>query len=586
MARRTTKAPTQASFGERLRAYRGQGDLTQEELAKRLGITRATVARWENGTARPGAASIPLLVAIGAPTPEAHETNALTIPRLKTGAGTDKDRAAQLRAASERGFRLGTHEGQCTPAPYVRNGPPDQAQFHDLLISMQEQHTPVDDPVVYRRRLALVEEADGVTTAQHQLERRRPTALSWNSNYGPHGWHRYVGRFPPHLVRALLNAWRVTSGDVVLDPFAGSGTTLVEARLLGLDAIGVELCPLSAMISRVKSQFPINDPVLSSLADDLLGQCANHSSPDTVDEMFARYPKLLPFPNADKWFTPQALGGVGAVIEFADELDGYRKEFVLTALSSKMRSIGNVDVDVVRAEYRHEPRRDVDVPRLVAQQLRKMVSDIGTTAKTHDGLLGSAASVSVLHESVLTATLPEASVKAIVTSPPYGVESLSYLRTHLLSYRTLNYFLGADPYERQAEVIGSEYLDGDGIEPSTSPAWEASPSYRSFFSQPVGRKDERRSLMMAKFFHDILVVAERCRHWLSTDGHMAFVIGNKRLGDRIIPTHEIVSELFAQRGLHEEHVIAHKLKTNNSNSQVPWQERIIQDEFVMIFRTA
>ena len=76
---------------------------------------------------------------------------------------------------------------------------------------------------------------------------------------------------------------------------------------------------------------------------------------------------------------------------------------------------------------------------------------------------------------------------------------------------------------------------------------------------------------------------EQAAAGLRTSGRLAFVIGNKRLGDRIIPTHDIIVELFEARGLRHDRSIRHKLKTNNSNSQVPWQEQIIQDEFVMLF---
>lgn len=43
-----------------------------------------------------------------------------------------------------------------------------------------------------------------------------------------HDWYRFVLSFPPHLVRQYLEDFNIKSGDVVLDPFCGTGTTLVE----------------------------------------------------------------------------------------------------------------------------------------------------------------------------------------------------------------------------------------------------------------------------------------------------------------------------------------------------------------------
>ena len=89
--------------------------------------------------------------------------------------------------------------------------------------------------------------------------------------------------------------------------------------------------------------------------------------------------------------------------------------------------------------------------------------------------------------------------------------------------------------------------------------------------------------MMMQFFEDMYEVVERFSRWLKPDGKVAFVIGNKKLGDSIIPTDKIIEEIFYFFGFRLVESIAHKLKTNNSNSQVPWQERIIENEYIMIF---
>src|SRR3990172_1697130 len=68
--------------------------------------------------------------------------------------------------------------------------------------------------------------------------------------YGPHGVHEYRGKFFPQLVRSLLNIGGVNRGDIVLDPMCGSGTAPVEASLLGCQAIGVDINPLSVLMSQ------------------------------------------------------------------------------------------------------------------------------------------------------------------------------------------------------------------------------------------------------------------------------------------------------------------------------------------------
>lgn len=116
----------------------------------------------------------------------------------------------------------------------------------------------------------------------------------------------------------------------------------------------------------------------------------------------------------------------------------YLQDFLLIALSSKMRSIGNVNVDTVRAQYSKTPRQNVDVKKLMMSQINKMINSIDKSNRTHSELIGSEDTISIQEGSILDANIPKSSINFVITSPPYGVESLSYLRTHLLSYRTMS----------------------------------------------------------------------------------------------------------------------------------------------------
>lgn len=72
-----------------------------------------------------------------------------------------------------------------------------------------------------------------------------------------HGWYRFVLSFPPHLVREYLDRMGV-AGGVVLDPFCGTGTTVVEAKKMGLRSVGVEASPMAHFAASVKTSWDVD----------------------------------------------------------------------------------------------------------------------------------------------------------------------------------------------------------------------------------------------------------------------------------------------------------------------------------------
>ena len=95
---------------------------------------------------------------------------------------------------------------------------------------------------------------------QTELYSQIDQTLSWSERELPervrtkhvHRLHPYLGKFVPQLVEALLERY-VPRGGRVLDPFAGSGTTLVQALESGYDATGVDVAAFNALLVRVKT---------------------------------------------------------------------------------------------------------------------------------------------------------------------------------------------------------------------------------------------------------------------------------------------------------------------------------------------
>jgi len=81
-----------------------------------------------------------------------------------------------------------------------------------------------------------------------------------------HDWYRFVLSYPPHLVRDYLKRLSASADQRVLDPFCGTGTTIVECKKLGVSSVGVEAHPLSHFASSTKIDWEVDPAELEDSA--------------------------------------------------------------------------------------------------------------------------------------------------------------------------------------------------------------------------------------------------------------------------------------------------------------------------------
>jgi DNA modification methylase len=79
-----------------------------------------------------------------------------------------------------------------------------------------------------------------------------------NDDMAFHNWYRFVLSFPPHLVRKYIQKFKLNEENILLDPFCGTGTTIIEAKLNGIRGIGIEFNPMSYFSSKVKTDWDID----------------------------------------------------------------------------------------------------------------------------------------------------------------------------------------------------------------------------------------------------------------------------------------------------------------------------------------
>ena len=101
---------------------------------------------------------------------------------------------------------------------------------------------------------------------------------------GVHDWYRFVLSFPPHLVQDYLDRFGLGASHTVLDPFCGTGTTLVECKKQGIESIGIESNPMAHFASSVKVKWDVNPISLQKYVDTVIAKTKLKYEQDGIED--------------------------------------------------------------------------------------------------------------------------------------------------------------------------------------------------------------------------------------------------------------------------------------------------------------
>ena len=198
-----------------------------------------------------------------------------------------------------------------------------------------------------------VGEGNGATpTVQGRLEEAaRQGRLRQATRYSVHGLHEYKGKFNPQVAKAILNIFGVGRDTRVLDPFCGSGTTLVECAHSGATGIGTDLNPLAVFLANAKLAC-LSTPVSLLCADfaRISRRLAQLRAPrlartDTAREYYLR-----------SWFDERQLAWIEAVRSAVEaSSDNARARILLSVASNLLRDYSDQDPSDLRIRRRSSP---------------------------------------------------------------------------------------------------------------------------------------------------------------------------------------------------------------------------------------
>nr|ADQ20509.1 M.BseYI [Bacillus sp. 2521] len=233
---------------------------------------------------------------------------------------------------------------------------------------------------------------------------------------GLHSIHPYPAKFIPQIPHKAILNWS-NPNDVVLDPFCGSGTTLLEAITNNRTAIGVDNNSVACLISRAKTN--------SYSRDDLI---ALHTFSERLGSMtldkFKDIPKLIPaYKNLDYWFSPEAIDDLGS-INYLISLEKEPIKALLYAIFSAIIvnvSYQDSDTRYSRKEYKYSIG---DALKTYKNKLRRLLNSLSKEGIDYP------TTASVYQRDGKSLDFIESnSVDLIVTSPPY-LNAYDYHKYH------------------------------------------------------------------------------------------------------------------------------------------------------------
>jgi hypothetical protein len=259
-----------------------------------------------------------------------------------------------------------------------------------------------------------------------------------------HRLHSYLGKYIPQLVEIFIRKY-FESKQTILDPFCGSGTTLVQANELGVNSIGYDISAFNVLLSKVKTK-EYNLKLLGIEMKDILSKLRKHTNTKAQLELWEENTSGLDIPQNDneyllKWYTTKSLNEL-LTYRYLIEKEGYHNQelfkIILSRAARSARLTTHYDLDFPKYPqtepywcYKH---RRTCYPTEEAMKFIIRYSADTMRRIQKFSLLRTNASVEVHHEDSRFAKFSK--IEGVITSPPY-VGLIDYHDQHAYAYHLL-----------------------------------------------------------------------------------------------------------------------------------------------------
>jgi len=405
-----------------------------------------------------------------------------------------------------------------------------------------------------------------------------------------HQIHPYPAKLLPHIAHFFVRASTLSSlGEVVLDPFCGSGTVALEATLAGRAAYAADANPLALLVAQVKTR-PYDPATLLETLSTLM-----------IRVRKLRTPLDVAIVNDHIWYAPEKKRVLGRLARVIEELDCEPlREFFRVCFSVTARRVSNADPAIsvpVRLKAKssfgestsqkvHEKLAWITSADPIEEFERICEANIARVQATNEAypqrqgleIVGTDARALKAPENML-APLRENSVPLIITSPPYG-SAQKYIRASSLS---LNWLRLASPEglsSLEEMSIGREHMPRRWI---ADLAADLPRPFELLLSR-IEKVNRTRMLITRQYLHDMRSAFQEMARVIQPGGHVVLVIGNNQVCGEPLRNDTFSKFIFGEAGLSLELDLIDNIKSRGLMTKRNKTASMISRECVLVFK--
>jgi len=437
-------------------------------------------------------------------------------------------------------------------------------------------------------------------TRSRQKPSRRPTRFQYRSGSAKdnltHYLFRYPAKFHPPIVRELIKRFS-RKGDVILDPFVGSGTLLVEALKMGRHSIGIDVDPIAVEVARAKV-MRFNIKKLDIAANRLLRSLSKYERPAieytrrmhidlsvaSFREQLAPVRQYVPqIPDIEHWFRRYVIVDLARILRTIDRssIGSRPKRFFKVVFASVIRNSSNADpVPVSGLEVTsHMLRLDAEgrlinpftLFRRAIRSALQSIESLNEAAPRGITTCVIAGSATAGHRAV------QKPVDAVITSPPYQ-GAVDYYRRHKLEM----YWLDLTKTESERLKLLDRYIGRVTVPARLVHDELQIGPLASRWAKRIGKRSRARAAGFTHYVQSMSAMFEGIARQMRPGRPAVFVVGNSNWKGLEIPTVRLLEEA-AGRYFSLDEILTYPIK-NRYMSYTRHNGANIRKEYVLVMR--